>query len=121
MTTPQTEKQHRSPQFVRLFTMISIVLVVVSGIHFSSILTSGATTENIADSIYHLVTAAAFFAASRLVKAGRRFVIYFLGIVGVLVVSYSLMMGRGFNPIMIVIFATFIWQMTTLSKNGELM
>ena len=120
MTTQQAEKQNRRPQYVRIFTIIAIGLVIVSGIYFISILNFGSTTEKIADSIYHLVAAAGFFGASRLVKSGRHIVIYLLGFIGIFAVLYSLMMGRGFNPITIMIQGYFIWQMLNLSKNGEL-
>ncbi|MEM7114793.1 MAG: hypothetical protein AAF614_20325 [Chloroflexota bacterium] len=93
---------------------------MVSGIHLFSVLTAGATTENISDFIYHLVLAAATFGASQLVKAGKRNVIYLLGIIGVIGVAYSLAMGRGFNPVTIIITIYFIWQMNNLSNNGEL-
>ena len=120
MTTQQTENQKLRPRYIRLFTIIAIGLVIISGIHISSILTSGPTSENIADSIYHFVAALGFFGVSRLVKSGKRAVIYLLGVIGVFAISYSMFMDRGFNPIMILIIATFIWQMLSLSKNGEL-
>ena len=116
MTTQQTENQKLRPRYIRLFTIIAIGLVIISGIHISS----GPTSENIADSIYHFVAALGFFGVSRLVKSGKRAVIYLLGVIGVFAISYSMFMDRGFNPIMILIIATFIWQMLSLSKNGEL-
>ncbi|MCI0393922.1 MAG: hypothetical protein L0332_16020 [Chloroflexi bacterium] len=120
MITQQADNQSRRLQYVRLFTIIAAGLVVVSGIHFSSILTSGPETVNVADTIYHLVAAVGFFICSRLVKAGKREVIYLLGVIGIIAVLYAAIMGRGFNPIMILIDGFFIWQMLNLSKAGEL-
>lgn len=120
MTIEQPEKQARKKQYVTIFTIFAVVLLVVSGIHLSSIFTSGANSENVPDFIYHLILAAGMFGVARLVKVGKRAVIYLLVFIGVIQVSYSLWMGRGFNPITIIIIATFIWQMVNLSKAGEL-
>ena len=120
MATQQPKKQNRRSQYARLFTIMTIALIIISAIHFASILTSGPATENIADTIYHLVMAAGFLGVSRLVKGGKRTVIYLLGLIGVIAVSYGLMMERGFNLILIVVIAFFIWQMLNLAKNGEL-
>ena len=120
MSDQPAEREIGKERYVRLFRILAIGLIVVSGIHLFSVLTSGATTENVGDFIYHLIIASATFGAAQLVKAGRRTVIYLLGIIGIIGVAYSLAMSRGFNPVTILITIYFIWQMNTLSKNGEL-
>ena len=120
MSIQETQKPDRKSQYVRLFTIISIGLLVVSGIHLWSVVTNSSVTESTADFVYHFISAVGFFVASRMVKNGKRAVIFLLGLIGLASVIYSIAMGRGFNPVTLIIQAIFIWQMVNLSKIGEL-
>ncbi|MFQ5399320.1 MAG: hypothetical protein ACE5E7_06940 [Anaerolineae bacterium] len=120
MTTQKLEKGNRKSQYARLFLIIAVGLIIAGGIHLYSALTTEPTTVNIADSIYHPVMAVAFYACSKLVKVGKRQVIYLLVFIGIITIFYGLLMGRGFNFFNLAISAYFIWQMFNLSRDGEL-
>lgn len=119
MSPHELQTTRRKAQYVKLFALIAIGLLLVSAIHLWSILTNKATTADVVELIYHLVGATTFFIASKLVKNDKRAVIFLLGAIGIGAVVYSIVMGRGFNPMVFIIQAFFIWQLLGLWKNDD--
>ena len=118
--TTQVNTPDKNTQYSKLFLFLAIGLLVVGIIHLSSALGAAPPETAIADTIFHIVMAIGYFACSRLVKAGKRLVIYLLVLFAIAAILYGLLLERGFNYIILAIDVYFIYQMVQLLKRGNL-
>src|SRR5690349_23454545 len=106
---PLPAKSRAFHSMVRILTWCGLFGLLASGLILFGGLTSGFSNQQTADLVFNLCFAALFFASARVLARGRALVIWLFG--GTILFSfiYSLVMGRGFNFLILVAGALLLW------------
>jgi hypothetical protein len=121
---PQTGTE-KSSLFYTLNRILAIagILSIVAGIVFLYVVLAKPATAlptALSDGLFNLSMGVLFVVSSVLLSKSKVLVIWLFGAILLMSLSYSYLMGRGINYIMVVAGAFVIWQMFKLKKNKEI-
>jgi hypothetical protein len=122
VNNPQSsvEKSKSFNSLVRVFNYCGLFGIIATAIILVGGLSSGFSGIKIADALFNLTYAILFFICARLLAKGKVLAVWLCGAAILLSLIYSFIMGRGFNLIIAVIGAWFIWRLFSLKKLGEI-
>ena len=126
LSGPKTQTgTQKSSLFYTLNRILAIagVLSIVAGIVFLYVILAkpaSALPTTLSDGLFNFSMGVLFVLASVLLSKSKALVIWLFGAIVLMSLSYSYLMGRGINYIMVVAGAFVVWQMFKLKKNKEI-